>query len=248
MTFDATPPRAPIGALRISTIAMAGVIAAVSVPAVAAAIVLSKQVADQQTQVAISASGPISKIVVADSGSDVHISGDPTATGADGSAVIQWKGKDGKRPTLRQDVANGVLTLTKDCSSGGCGSIDITVRVPTGVAVQVTTSDGNVELSDVTGAVDLATSDGNIDAADLGSGNASFKTKNGNITAAFAGAPTTIRAVTSDDNVVISTDGRTAYYDSVSDNGGAQYLSNVRDRTARDEIDATTTNGNVTIK
>jgi hypothetical protein len=248
MTFDATPPRAPIGALRISTIALAGVIAAVSIPAAAAAIVFSQQVTAQQASVTISARGPISGIVVADSVSDVRIVGDPTATGVEGSAVIQWKGKDGRRPTLRQDVANGVLTLTKDCSSGGCGSIDITVRVPTGVAVKATTSDGSILLADVAGAVDLTTTDGAIDAAGLGSGNASFHTKDGNITAAFAGAPAAIRAVTADGNVMIGTDGKTAYYDSVSDVGGTRYLSNVRDRTASNEIDVTTTDGTVTIK
>jgi hypothetical protein len=248
MTFDASPPRAPIGALRISTIAIAGVIAAVSVPAVAAAIVLSNQVENQQTQVAISARGPISQIVVADSSSDVHIIGDPNVAGVMGYAVIQWKGKDGKRPTLRQDVANGVLTLAKDCSSGGCGSIDITVRVPTSAAVRTTTSDGHIQVSDVTGAVDLTNSDGDIDATGLGSGNASFTTSDGNITTSFAGAPSTIRAATSNANVSIATDGRTAYYDSVSDKNGEQYLSNVQDRTAPDEIDATTTDGTVTIK
>jgi hypothetical protein len=247
MTFDASPPRAPIGALRISTLAMAGVIVAVSVPAAAAAILVSHRVADQQAQVAITA-GPISGIVVADSESDVRIIGDPTATGVDGHAVIQWKGKDGKRPALTQSVANGVLTLAKDCSPGGCGSVAITVRVPTGISVRATSSDGGITVSGVTGAVDLTTSDGNIDADQLGSGTASFKTKAGNIDASFTGAPATIRAVTSDANVSISTDGKTAYYDSVSDKGGEQYLSNVRDHRAPDEIDVTTTNGTVTIK
>lgn len=247
MTFDATPPRAPIGALRISTIALAGVIVAVCVPAATAAFATSSRVTDQQARVAIAAAGPISRVVVADSGSDVQISGDPTAAGVSGEAVVQWKGKGGKRPTLRQSVSDGVLTVTKDCSGGGCGPVDITMSVPTGIAVQVTTSDGHIGLSGVTGAVDLTSSNGTIDATGLGSGNASFRTSDGDIDASFVGAPARITARTTNGTVSIGTDGRTAYDDSVHATGGIQTLTNVRDRRATDEIDVTTTNGDVTI-
>ena len=247
MTFDATPPRAPIGALRISTIAMAGVIVAVSVPAVAAAFAMSTRVSDQQAQVGISAAGPITRIVVADSESDVQIIGNAGATGVDGQAVLQWKGKGGKRPVLRQSLAGGVLTLTKDCSSGGCGPVDITLTVPRDVSVLATTSQGDVEVSGVTGAVDLASSNGSIDAENLGSGNASFKTTNGSINASFRGAPKRIVANSTNGSVTVATDGQTAYYDSVSTTNGIRYLTNVQNRWAAAEIDVTTTNADVTI-
>ena len=45
----------------------------------------------------------------------------------------------------------------------------------------------------------------------------------------------------------IGTDGRTAYYDSVTAAGGDRVLTNVQDRRAADEIDVTTANGDVTI-
>lgn len=247
MTFDATPPRAPIGALRISTIAMAGVIVAVSVPAVAAAFAMSSRVSDQQAQVGIAAAGPITRIVVADSESDVQITGNAGATGVDGQAVLQWKGKGGKRPVLRQSVADGVLTLTKDCSSGGCGPVDITLTVPRDVSVLAATSQGHIEVSGVTGAVDLTSSNGSIDAEDLGSGNASFKTTNGSVNVSFRGAPTRIAADTTNGSVTIATDGQTAYYDSVSTTNGLRNLTNVQDRRAAAEIDVTTTDADVTI-
>ena len=247
MTFDATPPRAPIGALRISTIAMAGVILAVSVPAAAAAFALSTRVSDQQALVAVAAAGPVSRVVVEDSESDVQITGDPAATGVTGQAALQWKGKHGKRPVLRQSVADGVLTLSKDCSSGGCGPVDITLTVPAGVSVQATTSDGHISVSRITGAVTLTTSDGGIEAEGLGSGDASFQTTEGSIDASFAGAPARIAARTTNGSVSIGTDGRTAYYDSVTAAGGDRVLTNVQDRRAADEIDVTTANGDVTI-
>jgi hypothetical protein len=247
MTFDASPPRAPIGALRISSIAMAGVVLAVSVPAAAADFAMSTQVTDQQAQVGITAAGPVSRIVVADSESDVQITGDPTATGVSGQAVLQWKGKRGKRPVLRQSLVSGVLTLTKDCSSGGCGPIDLTLTVPADVTIRATTSNGTIDLSGVTGATDLATTNGSIEADGLGSGNASFTATNGDIDASFRAAPPRIAAKTTNGSVTITTDGRTAYYDSVHTTSGNTRLSNVRDRRSANEIDVTTTNGDVTI-
>lgn len=248
MTYDATPPRAPIGALRISTIAMVGVIAAVSVPAATAAFAMSTQVRDQREQVGISASGPVTRVVVEDSESDVRITGDATVSEVSGQGVVQWKGKGGKRPVLRQSLAGGVLTLTKDCSSGGCGPIDLTLTVPRDVSVQAITSDGHIALSGVTGAVDLTSSNGGIDAKALGSGNSSFRTTNGSIDASFAGAPALITARTTNGAVTVTTDGRTAYYDSVNTTNGTVRTANIQDRRAASEIDVTTTDADVTIR
>jgi hypothetical protein len=247
MTFDASPPRAPIGALRISTIAMAGVIVAVSVPAASAAFAMSSRVTDQQARVGISASGPITRVVVADSGSDVRIAGASGAGGVSGQAVVQWKGRGGRRPVLRQSVADGVLTLTKDCSSGGCGPVDITLSVPRDAAVAATTSDGHIAVTNLSGTVELVSSNGDIDADGLGSADASFQTTDGSIDASFTGAPGRISARTSNASVTVVTDGRTAYYDSVSTTHGNQVLTNVQNPRAAREIDVTTTNGDVTI-
>jgi hypothetical protein len=247
MTSNATRTRAPIGAVRMGTIGFVGVIVAVGVPAVAAAIVMSSQVSEREAVVGIDAAGPVSRIVVADSDSDVRIVGDAAAKGVSGQAVVQWKGGDGGRPVLRQSFSGGVLTLTKDCSGGGCGPIDITVSVPRGVSVQAVTSEGNIALSGVTGLVDLVSSGGSIDADGLGSANASFRTIDGAIDASFTGAPARIVAETTNASVTIGTDGRTAYYDAVHTTNGVESLTNVQDRTSADEIDVTTTNGDVTI-
>jgi putative adhesin len=247
MTSDATSPRAPIGALRISTLAMAGVIAAVSVPAATAAFAMSSQVSDQRALVPIRAAGPVSRIVVSDSASDVQITADPAADGVSGQGVVQWKGKGGKRPVLEQSLAGSVLTLTKDCSGGGCGAIDLTLSVPSGVSVQATTSKGHIVVVGVTGGVDLTSSDGSIDAQRLGSGDAAFRTTDGSIDASFAGAPARIAAHSTSGEVTVATDGRTAYYDFVTSGGGTTTLKNVQDRRSAAEIDVTTTDADVTI-
>lgn len=247
MTSDATPPRAPIGALRISSLAMAGALVAVAVPVAVATMGMSTRVTDQQAQVPIRTAGPVSRIVVNDSESDVQISGDPAATGVDGLAVVQWKGKGGKRPALKQSVADGVLTLSKDCSSGVCGPIDITLTVPASVSVQAATSNGHIVLNGVGGAAELASSNGSIEADGLGSANSSFTTTNGGIDVSFRGAPSRITAATTDADVRIATDGRTPYYDCVKYTNGNQQLTNIQDRRSPNEIDATTTNGDVTI-
>ena len=247
MTSDATTPRAPIGALRISTIAMAGVIVAVSVPAATAAFAVSSQVSDQRALVPIRAAGPVSRVVVADSVSDVRITAYAGADGVSGQGVVQWKGKGGKRPALKQSLVGGVLTLTKDCFSGGCGAIDLTLSVPSDVSVQATTSDGHIVVVGVTDSVDLTTSNGSIDAQRLGSGDASFRTTDGSVNASFAGAPAHIAAHSTNGEVSVATDGRTAYYDFVSSDGGTTTLKNVQDRRSACEIDVTTTNSDVTI-
>jgi len=248
MTYDASPTRRPIGALRISTLAMAGAVVALSVPAAAATIVMSNQVENQQQQVGIAAGGTITKVVVQDSDSDIRINGDPQTNGVSGHAIVQWKGKDGKRPALRQSVEGGVLTLSKDCSSGGCGPVDITIQVPSAVAVQATSSNGSISVTDVTGAVELTSTNGNLEGFNLGSGDAAFKTTDGNVDASFVGAPARIRVGTTNGNVDLTTDGRTTYYDSIDCGGCDQNVANPQDRWSHNEIDVTASNGNVTIK
>jgi hypothetical protein len=177
----------------------------------------------------------------------VQITADAAADGVSGQGVVQWKGKDGKRPVLKQSLADGVLTLTKDCSGGGCGGIDLTLSVPADVSVLATTSDGHIVVVGVTGGVDLTTSNGSIDAQRLGSGDAALRTTDGSIEASFAGAPAHIAAHSTNGQVTVATDGRTAYYDSVIAAGGTTTLKNVQDRRSASEIDVTTTNSDVTI-
>ena len=54
MSYDVPPPRRPISGLRISAVALLGVVTAVGVPAVAAAIAVSVPVGDEHARTEVS--------------------------------------------------------------------------------------------------------------------------------------------------------------------------------------------------
>lgn len=98
----------------------------------------------------------------------------------------------GERPTRETaEVRDGVLVL------GGCGrncSVDYTVSLPAGVEVRGSTSNGSIELTDVSD-VDVETNNGRIELDEV-SGTVAARTSNGRIEGrGLAGAG--IRAVTS---------------------------------------------------
>ncbi|NUP52685.1 MAG: DUF4097 family beta strand repeat protein [Catenulispora sp.] len=244
------PTRRPIAGVRISTVALVGIFAAIAIPAGAAALVLSGGLDGHHTTVHISQTGPISKVVVNDAEASVRVIGDPTLSGVSGTADLNWHGSS-QTPPLRldQSLADGVLTLSKVClRSDECGGADITIKVPTAVAVQATTSDGGIDVSDVTGGVDLQTSNAGISGDRLGSGNASMHTSNGGIDVSFSGAPKSIRAITSNAGVDITTDGKTAYYDDVDTSNGSLSAKNVRDQHTENVIYIRTSNASISVK
>lgn len=244
------PARRPIAAVRISTVALLGIFAAIAIPAGAATLVLGGNLDGQHSTVHISQTGPISKVVINDAEASVRVIGDPTLSGVSGTADLNWHGSS-QTPPLRldQSVADGVLTLSKVClRSDECGGADITIKVPTAVAVQVATSDAGIDVSNVSGGVDLQTSNAGISADGLGSGNASMHTSNGGIDAKFSGAPKSIRAITSNAGVDITTDGRTAYYDDVDTSNASQTMKNVRDQHAENVVYIRTSNASVSVK
>jgi hypothetical protein len=249
MTFDAPESHRPLSPVRISTVALLAVVTAVSVPAVVSAIAVSSPVTGQTADVPITPTGPITRVVVQDSESSVTITGDASATEASGRAEIQWKGEHGPRPVLHQSVADGVLTLSKDCSSGACGPVDIQLRVPRAVSVQVLTSDGRIQVTDVTGGVDLVSSNGDLEGLGLGAGPASFRTTNGSVHAAFDGPAPVIRVGTTNGDADLVTDGRTAYHTTVSTTGDeVRDVEDIQDPLSPNVIVVSTTNGKVIVK
>lgn len=249
MTFDTSAPHRPLSPVRISTVALLGVVTAVSVPAVAAVVAVSSPVTGHSAGVPITPTGPITRVVVRDSESSVTITGDASATEASGLAEIQWKGEHVPRPVLRQSVAGGVLTLTKDCSSGACGPVDVRLRVPRAVSVQALTSDGRIQVTDVTGGVDLVSSNGDLEGLGLGAGPASFRTTNGSVHASFDGPAPAIRLWTTNGDADLVTDGRTAYSTTVSTTGDeVRDVEDIQDRLSPNVIVVSTTNGKVIVK
>ncbi|MBS2551261.1 DUF4097 family beta strand repeat protein [Catenulispora sp. NL8] len=250
MTSEPTPTRRPITTVRISTVALLGIVAAIAVPAGATALVVSGSVTEKTEQVDINQAGPVEKIVVSDTDSSVHITGSAAVPGVTGHATLQWGelGGDSHPVSLGQSLANGVLTLSKVCDNGECGTADIDIQVPSSVSVQVVTTNGGVQVSNVSGSVNLKTTNGGITADRLGGGDTYLKTTNAPIKAAFVGGPKNITALTTNSPVDITTDGRTSYFDDVQTTNGDPNLEDGSDRHSPNLITVRTTNSPVTVK
>jgi len=245
------PRHRPISTVRISTVALLGIVVAVVIPAGAAALVLSGSIDEQHLPQAIQITGPVTKVVIADDDGSIHVTGDPAMSGVSGTADLKWRGLGNGRPPLevRQDISDGVLTLTKNCLRGtDCGGADIDIRVPPNVAVQASTSNAGIEAYHIAGGVDLSTENAGITANELGSGDAKFHTSNASIDVGFVGAPKEIRADTSNASVTIATDGRTPYFDNVDTSNGETKKDNAQNRYADNVINVSTSNGSVTIR
>ncbi|ACU70286.1 hypothetical protein Caci_1363 [Catenulispora acidiphila DSM 44928] len=248
MSSEPTPTRRPIAAVRISTIALLGIVAAVAVPACAAAIVLSGTVDSKQVQQNLGMDQPVSRVVIVDSDSSVHVTANPALFGVSGQATLSWHAFSGtSHAKVVEQYADGVLTLSKDCGGIDCGA-DIDIQVPPKVSVQVNTSNAGISVTGVLGAVDLHSSNASITAKQLGSGDATLATQNASIHASFTGAPKSIRATTSNASVSIVTDGHTPYYDDVKTSNGDTNLQNVRDRRSANVLYIHTSSGGITVK
>lgn len=247
MTTDAKPrtPR-PIGTVKIGSPLLAGIVIAFCAPvAVAAAGGLDGGRENSVTE-QVNLAGPFTKVVVKGENDGVRVIGDSTVGGAIGQANLSW-GKH--RPAVVQEVRDGVLTLSFTCGAGldECGGVNWSVRVPPSVAVDVTTSNGSVEISHIQNGVTAHTSNAKISAVELGGGPATFTSSNGSVTSSFVGAPEIITVRTSNAAVTIKTDGVTPYYDQVSTTNGNAVTHNVQDRFSHNEIHVTTTNADVNI-
>jgi DUF4097 and DUF4098 domain-containing protein YvlB len=257
MTKDAKPSR-PIGTVRIGTPLLVGIVLAISAP-IAVASVVESGVADpgneepSSVSLAGSLTQPITKVVVHGANGSVRVTGDKSVSGVKGTAVVDWHGN--AKPTLDETVADGVATLTFSPPAGVesyRGGVGWDVSVPLTADVVVATSDGTATLDGLGGTVDATTTNASIEARGLGSGVATLTSSNGDIRASFVGAPSLIKAETSNASVTIETDGKTPYFDKLHttngnttpDNPGADdyTLAPVR------MIDVKTTNGNINVR
>ncbi|WP_194918772.1 hypothetical protein [Catenulispora rubra] len=248
MSTEPTPTRRPIAGIRVSTVALLGVVAAIAIPCGAAALVVSGSIDSQHTQQTLGQADPVTRVVVEDSDSTVRITGNAAVSGMTGKADLTWHSFSGTgHPKVTQQYADGVLTLTKDCDGGDCGA-GIDIQVPPTVSVQVTTSNASIFVTNVSGPVNLHSTNADIHADQLGSGDAVMNTTNASIKASFVGGPRNITAATTNASVLIVTDGSTLYYDKVSTTNAEPNLQNQQDHRSNNVIDVTTTNAGVTIK
>lgn len=243
--------RRPIPAVRISTVALIGAVAAVSIPAGAAAFVLTGGGLphNRHATVPIRQTATVDKVVIDTENGGVNVTGDATMAGVSGQAELGWTGSVQAPLRLDQHVENGVLTLKTVCLTlnADCGGASITIKVPPKVAVEATSSNGGIDVASVTGGVNLQTSNAGIEVRDLGDGDATMHTTNGGVDAAFSGAPKQILITTSNAGVNVTTDGKTVYYNDISTTNASQEIHNNPSRNAQNEIHVHTTNGSVRI-
>ncbi len=137
-------------------------------------------------------SSPVSALVVR---SQV---GNVTVTGGSGSttSVTEESTYSSKPPTTTHTVRGGTLTVSYACPIELVCAVSYDIRVPRAAAVQVMADTGKIVLSGLAGRVTAKTDAGLITATGLAGPSVSLTTDVGAITADFAAAPVTIRALT----------------------------------------------------
>jgi hypothetical protein len=131
--------------------------------------------------------------------------------------------------SVRRDGPRAVVDGTCPGFSPGFCSVDVVVRVPSSVAVEVQGRDGDVTVRDITGSVVISSTDGNVVADDIGgplgvdvtdgnvlasglAGRAEVSTGNGAVGLSFRTAPDVVSVSTGDGDVdVVVPDGPETY-------------------------------------
>lgn len=226
---------------RTATILASGsvcAVVAVAVPAACAAL-------DQQyhTDVTYSAgAGQVTTLVVNDSSGNVEVTG-----GAATLSVTEHQSYRGAQPISGHPVSNGTMTLNFKCPDQDCG-IDYEVHVPSGVAVQVTSSAGDVTLTKVAGDVQVHTSAGDITASGLTSHTAKFTDNAGDVLVGFAGVPGSVLASSDAGDVTLFLPGKGRYTVAAHSDAGEVHVTVPQLDGSPNTITATSDAGDVAVR
>ncbi len=186
-----------------------------------------------------------------------------TVQGKDGAGAVSVHRKveyDHDRPGVTAKVENGVLVLN------GCGrdcSVNYTVAVPAGLpvsgkvtagtitlsrvgAVQVTTTDGSIDLDGVAGAVEAHTSNGTINGRALNGDRITAETDNGTINLAPATAQS-VRAKTSSGAITVTAPAGQYRVTAQTSNGDTN-IGVTNDPAGQYQLDLRSSNGTITVK
>jgi hypothetical protein len=167
-------------------------------------------------------SGAVSSVVVTSHVGDVTVIG-----GSAGSAVsvTQEAEYSSRPPVTGRTVSGGTLTVTYTCSVQAVCGVAYIVRVPRDVTVQATADAGTIRLTGLGGPVTANVKVGSISATGLTGSIVSLTTDVGSISAAFAGTPATIQAVTRVGAITLRVPGSVSYKVSVTDHLGKATVS-----------------------
>ena len=175
----------------------------------------------------------------------------------------------GPKPTLTVDTNGGTTTIQGRCSSAWFSrcALEITVSAPATVDLTVTSTNGAIGVSDLTGSVRVETTNGRIDTRnligtlDLNTTNGAIRvaacesddviaqTTNGAVDLDFTQAPSTVEARSTNGSITIRVpDDVTYFVEAHTVNGHVDTNDIGSDRTAERTITAETVNGGVTVK
>lgn len=157
-------------------------------------------------------------------------------------------------PATQQSLTDGTLTLTGGCAGGldgldlaGC-RIDYHLTVPDGVALELTTETGSVDVLGVDGRLSASTDTGAVRLTGLRSSTVRARSGTGSVFAAFARPPDNVRATSEMGSVeVVLPDDRTAYAVSANTSTGSTSVTVPTDPRSRRTVDAEADTGSVIV-
>lgn len=238
----------------------------VAIPLVAWGVLMAASWAFRTTvEDSASIAQPVNEIVVGGDG-NVKIVADDAAE----MVTVDWRSRYfADRPEVAWHFDGDTLILDSDCGTFGvitnC-TTHFTLRVPTGVALAVDTSSGDVEVEGETGALTLATSSGDVVARaaapaialDTSSGDVvvegsaddvTASTSSGDVEISIAGEPpTSVRAETSSGDVLVEVPYADYDVETETDSGDDDVEGIRQDGAAPRTILARTSSGDVTVR
>ncbi|QEC48981.1 DUF4097 domain-containing protein [Baekduia soli] len=190
---------------------------------------------------------PVHRIVVRADAGDVDI-----RAGLTGGVVIArhdtWLLD---RPTVRESVAGGTLTVDTRC--GGLRSLlrcrtDLVIDAPPEVDVTVRTDTGDVDLRGLSGKADVQTGSGDIRTHRLNPVTVRAMTDAGNVSLDLFGEPTRTEARSDAGNVRVTVPYGPYRVDATTDAGNVKVEGVIRDDLAPQAIEALTAAGDITVR
>lgn len=174
-----------------------------------------------------------------------------TVTGSQRSSVsvsehVRYFGS-GSRPVMTRNLSGKTVTLAYECSGEPLCAVSYDIQVPSGLAVSVQTSSGDVRFSALAGSVDADTSTGDITATGISSRDAAFVSNSGDISAVFTAVPTTVWATGAGGDITVGVPGTVSYRVNLRPGNGDTAVSVRQSFSSRHVINASSNEGDVTV-
>jgi DUF4097 and DUF4098 domain-containing protein YvlB len=144
-------------------------------------------------------------------------------------------------------VSGTTLTVTYTCQAQVVCGVAYTLQVPRAVTVQVTTGTGEIRLAGLAGSVTAEADAGIISATGLTGASVSLTTNVGGISASFAAAPATVRAVAHIGAITLRLPGAASYKVTANAHVGKAAVSTRRSSSSAHVITATTDVGAIVV-